>query len=165
MTEEVQAARVPQRVTEQAVAALSEAFGEHLFAVVLFGSRARGDAREDSDWDLLVIADGLPANRFDRQLLINGLLFAKSDGAVSVLARTPQEFESHLPSLYLDIALDGRILYDPMGYAAERLTTLRRLIDEAGLYRERTPAGDAWYWKEPPKGPWAMSWEKIGSCM
>ena len=25
--------------------------------VVLFGSRARGDAREDSDWDLLILID------------------------------------------------------------------------------------------------------------
>ncbi len=26
--------------------------------VILFGSRARGDAREDSDWDLLILLDG-----------------------------------------------------------------------------------------------------------
>jgi predicted nucleotidyltransferase len=25
---------------------------------ILFGSRARGDAREDSDWDVLVLVDG-----------------------------------------------------------------------------------------------------------
>lgn len=28
-----------------------------LDALVLFGSRARGDAREDSDWDLAVVSD------------------------------------------------------------------------------------------------------------
>jgi len=27
--------------------------------VVLFGSRARGDARKDSDWDLLILIDSL----------------------------------------------------------------------------------------------------------
>jgi predicted nucleotidyltransferase len=26
--------------------------------IVLFGSRARGDARKDSDWDLLILIDG-----------------------------------------------------------------------------------------------------------
>jgi hypothetical protein len=84
--------------------------------------------------------------------------------AVVPIVRTPEEFEDHVPSLYLDIALDGRILYDPRGYATERLGRLRRLIDEAGLYRERTPAGDVWRWKEPPRGPWVMSWEKIGKA-
>jgi predicted nucleotidyltransferase len=31
-------------------AALDEMYGDRLERVVLFGSRARGDAREDSDW-------------------------------------------------------------------------------------------------------------------
>jgi|SRR5919106_3600554 predicted nucleotidyltransferase len=149
-------------VSEQAVDALANALGNRLVAVVLFGSRARGDARPWSDWDLLVIAEGLPENPFDRQMFINRVLFGKCDGGVSVVARSPQEFESHVSSLYLDIALDGRVLYDPAGYVAERLATLRRLIEEAGLYRERTPAGDIWQWKKRPHGAWVMSWEKIG---
>jgi predicted nucleotidyltransferase len=34
--------------------------------VWLFGSRARGDARDDSDWDLLVVVpDQTPASTFD----------------------------------------------------------------------------------------------------
>lgn len=35
---------------------------------ILFGSRARGDAREDSDWDILILIDGKRATRddFDR---------------------------------------------------------------------------------------------------
>jgi uncharacterized protein len=151
-----------KEVPKQAVEALRKTFEDRLVAVVLFGSRARGDAKTWSDWDLLVIAEGLPENPFDRQLLINRLLFGKCDGGVSVIGRTPLEFESHLPSLYLDIALDGQVLYDPVGYAAKRLATLRRLVEEAGLYREHTPAGDIWRWKEPPPGPWVMSWEKIG---
>jgi excisionase family DNA binding protein len=34
--------------------------------IVLFGSRARGTAREDSDYDLLVVVDELPARRETR---------------------------------------------------------------------------------------------------
>ena len=36
--------------------------------VILFGSRARGDAREDSDWDLLILLDKpqIESSDFDR---------------------------------------------------------------------------------------------------
>jgi hypothetical protein len=40
------------------------------------------------------------------------------------LAKTPQEFEEKISSLYLDIAQDGKILFDPQGYADQRLAAL-----------------------------------------
>lgn len=147
-------------ILDQVVAALRTALGDRLVAVVLFSSRARGEAREDSDWDVLVIAEGLPEDPLERGQFLRQLLPIQCRLAVSFLARTPQEFEGHLPSLYLDIALDGQILYDPKGYAAQHLAVLRRLIEEAGLFRERTPAGDLWRWKTPPRGRWILSWEK-----
>jgi predicted nucleotidyltransferase len=36
---------------------LKSSLSEHLTALILFGSRARGDAREHSDYDFLVIVD------------------------------------------------------------------------------------------------------------
>jgi predicted nucleotidyltransferase len=41
-------------------AALAEIYGERLERVVLFGSRARGEARPDSDYDLAVFLNALP---------------------------------------------------------------------------------------------------------
>jgi predicted nucleotidyltransferase len=41
-------------------AALDEIYGNQLERVVLFGSRARGDAREDSDYDVAVFLKALP---------------------------------------------------------------------------------------------------------
>jgi predicted nucleotidyltransferase len=148
-----------QAVPAQAVAALRAALGDRLVAVVLFGSRARGDHRPESDWDLLVIAEGLPERPFERQTFLRNHLAPEWGGEVSLLARTPREFESHLPSLYLDIALDGMILHDPRGYAAERLGAVQRLIERSGLYRQRTEAGDVWRWRTPPSGPWRLEWE------
>ncbi len=40
-------------------AALDKAYGARLERVVLFGSRARGDARPDSDYDVVVFLKGL----------------------------------------------------------------------------------------------------------
>jgi len=37
---------------------LADAFGDRLEGVVLFGSEARGEAREDSDLDILVLLRG-----------------------------------------------------------------------------------------------------------
>ena len=145
---------VDQEVARRAVEALRKSLGERLVGVVLFGSRARGDARADT------LAEDLPQNAFDRQLFFGRLLFSDIPGAITVVGKTPREFEAHLPSLYLDIALDGEILFDPSGFAADHLEALRRLIKGAGLYRKRTAAGDMWAWEKEPTGPWALEWEK-----
>lgn len=50
--------------------ALKRGLGDSLVAVVLFGSRAREDADEHSDWDLLLIARDLPQKSFQRHLTI-----------------------------------------------------------------------------------------------
>ncbi|KJU81566.1 DNA polymerase beta domain-containing protein region [Candidatus Magnetobacterium bavaricum] len=41
-------------------AVLVEIYGDRLDRVVLFGSRARGDGREDSDYDVAVFLKSLP---------------------------------------------------------------------------------------------------------
>ena len=45
-------------VPEAFAAALSRRLGPQMKELWLFGSRARGDAREDSDYDFLVVVDG-----------------------------------------------------------------------------------------------------------
>jgi predicted nucleotidyltransferase len=44
-------------------AALDEIYGDQIERVVLFGSRARGDARDDSDYDVAVFLKSLPDHR------------------------------------------------------------------------------------------------------
>jgi predicted nucleotidyltransferase len=145
-------------VAQQGAAALLSALGESLVAVVLFGSRASGDARVDSDWDLLVIAHDLPQRPFERHKALKRALPELVRGDVAIVARTPHEFEMSLPSLYLDIALDGRILYDPSGYAAEKLDTLRSLIQRKGLARRRSADGDVWVWPTAREDRWQLDW-------
>jgi uncharacterized protein len=140
------------------VSVLRGSLGERLVAVVLFGSQARGDASVDSDWDLLVIAKDLPSNYWKRHLYFVGALPVDLRGGSAILARTPEEFEARIPSLHLDIALDGKVLYDPHHYAESKLGYIRNLITQAGLVRERTEAGDLWLWDKQPVGPWALEW-------
>jgi predicted nucleotidyltransferase len=70
-------------------AAVDEIYGDRIERVVLFGSRARGDAREDSDYDIAVFLHDLTdywreADRIadigvdilhDTGAVINGLIF------------------------------------------------------------------------------------------
>ena len=81
--------------------------------IILFGSRARGDARPDSDYDLLVIKDTkertlVLAQRAYRALV--GLL-----GPVDLLVETPDRLKRlrDCPGLvYGDALSDGKVVYE-----------------------------------------------------
>lgn len=155
----MQTAESDQRAEERLVAALKQRLGDRLLALVLFGSRARGTARPDSDWDVLAVASDLPDDPVQcARLLAEGP--RTGIGSVPVVLRSPAEFTDRLQSLYLDIALDGQVLYDPLGIAARRLEELRALIRSEGLCREETSAGDVWKWRQPRAwGAWSKSVE------
>jgi uncharacterized protein len=77
-------------------AALTEIYGERLERVVLFGSRARGEARTDSDYDLAVFLNALP----DRWVELDRL----ADLRVRFLDETGAFFDAkpYLASAYRD---------------------------------------------------------------
>lgn len=85
----------------------------HPEKIYLFGSRARGEAGPDSDYDLIVVvsASDLPGYRRDQiaYRALRGLGVAKD-----VLVWTRDEFESrvHLPaSLPATVLREGRLLH------------------------------------------------------
>lgn len=141
------------------VSKLREGLGEDLVAVVLFGSRAREEAHEGSDWDVLVVARHLPGRTLERAIRLKWMLPPGHRGEVSLLAKTPEEFMSNLPDLYLDIALDGMILYDTDEYMAKRLRSLKALIRRKGLWREGED-GDL-IWRQPTASHWSLDWEEV----
>ena len=88
------------------------------------------------------------------------ILPQKWRGRISILAKTPDEFEAVLPSLYLEIALDGLILYDPKEYAAVQLLKLRRLIQAKDLRREKRGCDFIWQWGTFPDFGWSLAWKE-----
>lgn len=147
-------------IPESIVSGLKEGLGDELVAVVLFGSRARGEEREGSDWDFLIVARGLPERTLERAFQLKKMLPPLHRGETSLLARTPEEFTAGLPDLYLDIALDGVILHDTDRYMAERLAFLRALIRRKGLHREKEGRDLIWRWERPPDPDWSLEWEE-----
>jgi predicted nucleotidyltransferase len=145
---------------QHVIEALQEVLGDNLVALVLFGSRARGDAAPESDWDLLLIARQLPERPFARHLFMQKSLPIDWRGRVSLLAKTVEEFESAVPPLFLDIALDGVILYDPDNYAAARISYLQRLLQAKGLVRQQHGREFAWRWQDFPGLDWRIAWEE-----
>lgn len=148
-------------VLEPVMEALQRGLGDNLVAVALFGSRARGDATPDSDWDLLLIAHNLPERPLSRHFYLKSLLPKEWRARISLLAKTSGEFDARLTSLYLDIALDAIVLYDPQGYLHERLPRLRAWTAHVGLRRERSNGDWAWRWQGEPLPEWALRWEDV----
>ena len=143
----------------EVVEELKEKLTDSLVAVVLFGSRARGDADEESDWDVLVIAHDLPDRPFRRHTFLKAQLPLRWRTAISLIAKTPEEFEASLPAFYLDIALDGIVLYDPHNYMQEKLTRLQKLIRKKGLRRKKIERSFAWQWDKFPGFGWSIEWD------
>ncbi len=56
---------MPDPVLEKFRAAVAEHFGDRLERIVLFGSRAHGDARADSDYDIAIFVQDLGNRRRD----------------------------------------------------------------------------------------------------
>lgn len=140
---------------------LQQGLGEDLVAAALFGSRARGDATPESDWDVLLIAHHLPERPLQRHFFLKTMLPETWRARLSILAKTPSEFEARVPSLYLDIALDAVVLFDPQGYLQDRLAKLREQIARLGLHRERINENWVWRWKATPPSGWAVTWEAV----
>ncbi len=147
------------RQLQPVVAALQTALGDNLIALILFGSRARGDAAPDSDWDLLLIAENLPSSPWRRHQEILTLLPREWWHRLNILAHTPAEWFARVTPLALDIALDGVLLYDnSQSLLPARLSTLRKQLSHLGLERHAIENEWIWLWRGEPQRHWELEW-------
>ncbi len=82
--------------------------------IVLFGSHARGDAREDSDVDLLVLFPNVE-NPQERAAEIYAALIGCSALPKDIVVSTTARFERYrnvVNTVYWPAAREGRILYE-----------------------------------------------------
>lgn len=95
----------------------------HAEAVILFGSRARGDHQPDSDWDLcVVLPDDIRPQEFTPSKL-RELLF-DLDASIQVYPLRRSVFEAKkddIDSLSHDIARDGYTIIGSMVRAADKV--------------------------------------------
>ena len=86
----------------------------HPQKIVLFGSYARGDAKADSDLDLLIVHNSSRSNRQIRRQIDR--LFLRRRFGLDLLVRTPAEIHRNLadnnPFYTQHIFGEGKVLYE-----------------------------------------------------
>lgn len=144
---------------EQVVKVFREKLGNSLVGIALFGSTPRGEAHTDSDWDIFLIAQKLPANAFERQMFLRSLLPREIGTKVSIMAKTREEFELRLLPVYLDIANDAMILFDPEGYLKKKFEQIKGILKKQDLVRKRLHNTWVWVWKKSRGRAWELDWQ------
>jgi predicted nucleotidyltransferase len=143
---------------QELVKCYNDYLGDQLISIVLFGSRARGDAQETSDYDLFIIARQLPSKPLHRMLYIRSPLKGQFEERFCIIARTPEEVEKNFPPFYLDLGLDGVILFDGNDFFRKLQERIRDIIRQAGLRRKKDNEEYYWEWETPPKRGWEITW-------
>lgn len=145
-----EASLLNSRPHEALIKAGQKIFGQSLLGLILFGSVARGTANKSSDMDLLfVLEDFCPVDsgiyrKWDREI------------PLKILQSVPHEISPHfvhLPknlksagSLWLEVSLEGKVLWTRDQRLPKCLQSLRQLIAE-GYYVKSFTYGVP-YWKK-----------------
>jgi hypothetical protein len=151
---------------ERLLEALQARLGGLLVSLVLYGSRARGTHRSESDIDVLVVVRDLPRARVARHEVLRPLkqevdvAYRHATGCgppyLSYLVKTPEEAAYHSP-LYLDMTEDAVLVYDRDGFFGSVLDAMRRRMASLGSTRVWLKRG--WYWVLKPDMQWGESVE------
>jgi predicted nucleotidyltransferase len=121
-------------------------FGRPVVSVTMFGSRVKGDAGPNSDYDMIIIMEQLDPNPNVREELAASAIaniLLESGFRISPLVLTREEATNEVENgspLFASVLSNYKILYDPSGFMAELLDLTKRSCPNI-TYVER---GRAW---------------------
>jgi predicted nucleotidyltransferase len=103
--------REEKEIIKRFKAEVEKALGDRLDRVVLFGSRARGEAEPDSDFDFLVTVRRLEKEDRNRVREIASDLSLECDTVITVLLLPTEDFrEDRYFYLYENIQKEGQVV-------------------------------------------------------
>ncbi len=140
--------RTYRALAEQFAAILRRELGQRLTSIVLYGSVARGSARQNSDIDVLIIAGETDEEReatrheiwkwddaFEDQPEVVALRKAGYPARLEIYVLSKAQARRGTP-IYLDMTLEAVVLYDPEGFFDRRIQLIKRRMAELNSYRE-----------------------------
>jgi predicted nucleotidyltransferase len=154
--------RAFERIVHALPGLCRQVYGPRLRALAVFGSVARGTPRPDSDIDLLLVVEPLPAGRQARMLEFEQvdlgvapfLKAAHADDVYTTLSpvlKTPAELGQG-SLLDLDMIDQARILIDEGAILRRHLDTLAAKLRDLGA--RRVSKGGGHYWELKPDYRW-----------
>lgn len=127
---------------------LKKEVGENLISFVIFGSTARGTAKEFSDMDVFILVKDKEEETFQKYLKIKRKIEGIYPPYFSSIITTPKEIKRN-PLILLDIIEDGIFLYDRDNILKTYLSLLKNKLKELGAKRVWIDE-NTWYWDLKP---------------
>lgn len=134
---------------------------DSLISLVLYGSVARGEAKRESDIDLLIIQRNTPEAYYKRlQPLIEAWQRLKETSEYKVLVGKriipylsflilSEEEAKENRYIFLDMIDGSIVLYDKEGFFEKKMVDIRNRLQTLGSRRVVLPDG-SWYWDLKP---------------
>lgn len=121
--------RIPEnkrRALESFVKVLKEKYGYRIYEIILFGSTVRGEAEEESDIDVLIIADGVTQKEVSK---IAFQILLKYGEVISSIVEDKQQFEKYKDySFHRNILREGVEIRQSRSYD-KRFNILEREVN------------------------------------
>ncbi len=89
-------------------------YGDKLDKIILYGSRARGDYRPDSDFDIMILTSMLQSLEFDKKFTKVAEASYYPDVEINPTAQNTEFFNkwSNASPFYKNIVKEGKVLYE-----------------------------------------------------